>query len=179
MVRRGRKNQKGTRTSISLPGDLKRQMSKVGETVNWSAVACRSFKAKLEDMSTVTIHVDEKKLWGRFKVDCNTAGCEWQRALTNGLTRNMRLCKEHTAIAQEIKDKAWIEEERQKELNRKPTLEEVKECFGEQALLTAAVALLPNDDSQLLVNLKASADCAFTLAAKIMRPQAFGITDPK
>jgi hypothetical protein len=43
---------KATRTSISVPPDLKARMDAVDEPVNWSAVACRAFEAKLAEIAT-------------------------------------------------------------------------------------------------------------------------------
>jgi len=41
-----------TRTTISVPADLKRRMEKVKEGVNWSALACRAFEEKLGEIAT-------------------------------------------------------------------------------------------------------------------------------
>ena len=41
---------KSTRTTISVPLELKARMDKVDEPVNWSAVACRAFEAKLAEI---------------------------------------------------------------------------------------------------------------------------------
>lgn len=40
-----------SRTSISLPDDLKRRMDAVGARVNWSKVACLAFEQKLADIA--------------------------------------------------------------------------------------------------------------------------------
>ena len=39
------------RTTISVPGDLKARMDRVKEPVNWSALACRAFEAKLAEIA--------------------------------------------------------------------------------------------------------------------------------
>lgn len=41
-----------SRTTISIPGDLKRRMDKAGDLVNWSAVASLAFEAKLGEIAT-------------------------------------------------------------------------------------------------------------------------------
>jgi hypothetical protein len=41
-----------SRTTISVPGDLKRRMDAVKEPVNWSALACRAFEDKLAEIAT-------------------------------------------------------------------------------------------------------------------------------
>ncbi|KKL87683.1 hypothetical protein LCGC14_1932280 [marine sediment metagenome] len=38
------------KTMISIPHDLKCQMANVDEYVNWSAVACQAFQAKLAEI---------------------------------------------------------------------------------------------------------------------------------
>jgi hypothetical protein len=43
---------KYARTTISVPPDLKRRMEAVEEDVNWSAVACRAFEAKLGEIAS-------------------------------------------------------------------------------------------------------------------------------
>lgn len=40
-----------TRTTISVPSDLKKRMDKVKEPVNWSAVACLAFESKLGEIA--------------------------------------------------------------------------------------------------------------------------------
>ena len=42
-----RKKPNTIRTTISILRDLKRRMAKVGEDVNWSALACQAFEEKL------------------------------------------------------------------------------------------------------------------------------------
>lgn len=41
-----------TRMSISLPATLKHRMDKVEEPLNWSALACRAFEAKLGEVAS-------------------------------------------------------------------------------------------------------------------------------
>lgn len=41
-----------TRTTISVPRDLKRRMDKVTEDVNWSAIACQAFEQKLGEIAS-------------------------------------------------------------------------------------------------------------------------------
>ena len=41
-----------TRTTISVPVDLKKRMDKVREDVNWSALACQAFQDKLAEIAT-------------------------------------------------------------------------------------------------------------------------------
>ncbi|MBU1702315.1 MAG: hypothetical protein KJ970_12030 [Candidatus Eisenbacteria bacterium] len=41
-----------TRTTISVPADLKRRMDKVTEPVNWSALACQAFQGKLAEIAS-------------------------------------------------------------------------------------------------------------------------------
>lgn len=41
----------GNRVSIYVPADLKRRMDKTKEDVNWSALACDAFKAKLGELA--------------------------------------------------------------------------------------------------------------------------------
>ena len=43
---------KYARTTISVPPDLKRRMEAVEEAVNWSAVACRAFEAKVGEIAS-------------------------------------------------------------------------------------------------------------------------------
>ena len=38
------------RTTITVPCELKKKMKSVGDYVNWSAVACKAFEAKLHDL---------------------------------------------------------------------------------------------------------------------------------
>lgn len=38
------------RTTITVPCELKQRMKSVGDYVNWSAVACKAFDAKLQDL---------------------------------------------------------------------------------------------------------------------------------
>jgi hypothetical protein len=45
------KKQGSTRTTISVPADLKARMDKVEEPVNWSALACRAFESKLAEIA--------------------------------------------------------------------------------------------------------------------------------
>lgn len=40
------------RTSISVPTDLKAKMDAIEETINWSAVACAAFEAKVAEIIT-------------------------------------------------------------------------------------------------------------------------------
>jgi hypothetical protein len=40
-----------TRTTISVPADLKRRMDKVKEPINWSALACAAFEQKLAEVA--------------------------------------------------------------------------------------------------------------------------------
>jgi hypothetical protein len=42
---------RSTRTTISLPAELKARMDAVGEPVNWSAIACRAFEQKLAEIT--------------------------------------------------------------------------------------------------------------------------------
>jgi hypothetical protein len=42
---------KSARTTISVPRHLKEQMEAVAEPVNWSALACRAFEAKLAEIA--------------------------------------------------------------------------------------------------------------------------------
>jgi hypothetical protein len=42
---------KSARTTISMPRQLKEQMEAVTEPVNWSALACRAFEAKLAEIA--------------------------------------------------------------------------------------------------------------------------------
>lgn len=42
---------KAARTTISVPRPLKEQMETVTESVNWSALACRAFEAKLAEIA--------------------------------------------------------------------------------------------------------------------------------
>lgn len=44
-------NTSGNRVSIYVPADLKRRMDKTKEDVNWSALACDAFKAKLGELA--------------------------------------------------------------------------------------------------------------------------------
>jgi post-segregation antitoxin (ccd killing protein) len=39
-----------TRTTISVPRDLKDRMDAVGVAVNWSAVACRAFERRVAEI---------------------------------------------------------------------------------------------------------------------------------
>jgi hypothetical protein len=41
-----------TRTTISVPAELRRRMDKVKEDVNWSALACRAFEEKLGEIAS-------------------------------------------------------------------------------------------------------------------------------
>ena len=51
---------KFTRTSISLPAELKRRMEAMGDDANWSAVAVAAFEAKLREMgSRRTVEIGE------------------------------------------------------------------------------------------------------------------------
>ena len=47
----GPKGLKITRTTISIPRQLKARMEAVTEPVNWSALACRTFEAKLAEIA--------------------------------------------------------------------------------------------------------------------------------
>jgi hypothetical protein len=42
---------KSARTTVSVPRQLKEQMEAVTESVNWSALACRAFEAKLAEIA--------------------------------------------------------------------------------------------------------------------------------
>ncbi len=42
---------KGTRTTISVPSDLKTRMEEAGDSINWSAVACRAFEQTLAEIT--------------------------------------------------------------------------------------------------------------------------------
>src|SRR4051794_17293907 len=43
---------KTVRTTISVPAELKARMEAAAEQVNWSAVACQAFEAKLAEIIT-------------------------------------------------------------------------------------------------------------------------------
>ena len=47
----GKKPMKSFRTTITVPQDLKARMDTVNEPVNWSALACRAFEAKLGEIA--------------------------------------------------------------------------------------------------------------------------------
>lgn len=47
----GKKKAGPTRTTISLPSELKQRMDRVGEPVNWSAVAAAAFEEKLASIT--------------------------------------------------------------------------------------------------------------------------------
>ena len=47
----GKKKPGYTRTTISVPADLKGRMNKVKEDVNWSALACQAFQGKLAEIA--------------------------------------------------------------------------------------------------------------------------------
>jgi predicted CopG family antitoxin len=46
------KNMGSTRTTISVPADLRKRMDKVKEPVNWSALACSAFEQKLGEIAS-------------------------------------------------------------------------------------------------------------------------------
>jgi len=48
----GKKRPNTIRTTISVPRELKGRMDKVKEDVNWSALACQAFQAKLAEIAT-------------------------------------------------------------------------------------------------------------------------------
>jgi hypothetical protein len=49
----GKKKQVRCVQSISVPPDLRARMDKVKEPVNWSAIACQAFEAKLNEIAKV------------------------------------------------------------------------------------------------------------------------------
>jgi hypothetical protein len=54
---------KTTRTSVSVPCDLKRRMEAIGSDINWSNVACEAFERKISELEGVDIQkIDAKKM---------------------------------------------------------------------------------------------------------------------
>ncbi|SMP63452.1 hypothetical protein SAMN06265222_10880 [Neorhodopirellula lusitana] len=45
-----KKNNNFSRTTITVPHDLKKRMKRTGSQVNWSAIACDAFETKLEEI---------------------------------------------------------------------------------------------------------------------------------
>jgi hypothetical protein len=58
---------KSARTTISMPRQLKEQMDAVTEPVNWSALACRAFEAKLAELAAKKEQKDMKDVITRLR----------------------------------------------------------------------------------------------------------------
>lgn len=56
-----------TRTTISVPADLKRRMDKLKEPVNWSALACAAFEQKLAEVASRKEKKDMDDVIQRFR----------------------------------------------------------------------------------------------------------------
>jgi hypothetical protein len=56
------------RTTISIPPDLKARMDAVDEPVNWSAIACQAFEAKLAEITKRRGAMDMKEVAMRLRV---------------------------------------------------------------------------------------------------------------
>ena len=77
------------RTTITVPFELKKRMKKVRGQVNWSAVACEAFEAKLEELGPVeeitSIEdaakrmkaIDERESRQGFDENGKSAGIQW------------------------------------------------------------------------------------------------------
>jgi hypothetical protein len=68
-----------TRTTISVPRDLKKRMDKVSEPVNWSGIACRAFEIHLGDIAAKKENKKMSDVVQRLRASRKEADSEWFR----------------------------------------------------------------------------------------------------
>ena len=68
-----------TRTTISVPRDLKKRMDKVSEPVNWSGIACRAFEIHLGETAAKKEHKEMSDVVQRLRASRKETDSDWFR----------------------------------------------------------------------------------------------------